>query len=90
MTKEELARAFVAGRPGRCYNAHTDGTTYTLHTSPIAKRVGNQVQFYWHGYYTLTTASHMNQILRALDAKFRVSYTAAERGGQTHFVWEGA
>ena len=73
MTKQELARAFVAGRPGRCHNAHTDGSTYTLHKSPIAVRVGDQIQLYWHGYYTVTTASHMNEILKALGAPYRVS-----------------
>lgn len=86
MTKEETARAFVAGRPGRCHNAHTDGTTYTLHTSPIAVRVGDQIQFYWHGYYTVTTASHMNAVLKALGASFRVSYAAARDSSATHFV----
>lgn len=88
MTKTELAQAFVRRKVGRCHNAHTDGTVYVLHESPIAKWVGDQVQFYWHGYYTPTTASHMNEILRALGAGFRVSYAAARDNKATHFVWE--
>lgn len=88
MTKTGIAQAFARRKPGRCHNAHTDGSTYVLHTSPIATWVDNQVQFYWHGYYTPTTASHMNDILRALGAGFRVSYAAARDSKATHFVWE--
>lgn len=88
MTKTDIARQFINRKPGRCHNAHTDGSTYVLHESPIAVWHGNQVQFYWHGYYTRTTASHMNEILRALGAKFRVSYAAARDKQETHFVLE--
>lgn len=88
MTKTEIAKAFAQREPGRCHNAHTDGSTYVLHESPIATWVGDQVQFYWHGHYTTTTASHMNGILRAIGASFRVSYAAARDSKATHFVWE--
>lgn len=88
MNKTELAQAFAHRKVGRCHNAHTDGTVYVLHTSPIATWVGDQVQFYWHGYYTTTTAAHMNTILKALGASFRVSHAAARDSNATHFVWE--
>ena len=87
MTKDELARAFVARKPGKCHNASTGGDVYTLHKSPIAVHEGNAVVFFWHGYYTPTTASHMNAILKALGASFRVSYAQARDTGATTFVW---
>ena len=87
MTKTELARAFVEGRCGTCHNAFTDGQTYTLHKSPIVVKCGNQYQFYWHGYYTPTTASHMNAVLKALGAPLRASYAQARDSGQEVFVW---
>lgn len=89
MTKDELAKAFAARKPGKCHNATTDGDVYTLHDSPIAHRTGAAVVFYWHGFYTPTTASHMNAILKALGAPFRVSYAQARKEGATTFVYEG-
>lgn len=87
MNKSELAKAFVSGQPGHCHNAHTDGQTYTLHESPIVVKRGTQYQFYWHRYYTRTTAAHMNEVLKALGAPFRVSYAQARDTNQDVFVW---
>lgn len=87
MTKDELARAFVARKPGKCHNASTGGDVYTLHQSPIAVHEKDSVVFFWHGYYTPTTAAHMNAILKALGASFRVSYAQARDTGATTFVW---
>lgn len=89
MNKAELAKAFVAGGSGSCHNAVTDGSRYLLHGHAIAVKEGKGVVFFWHGYYTTTTASHMNEILRALGAPFRVSYANARDNNDTHFVWEG-
>jgi hypothetical protein len=89
MNKAELAKAFVAGDSGACHNATTDGRRYLLHGHAIAVKTDGGVVFYWHGYYTRTTANHMNEILRALDASFRVSYANARDNKDTHFVWEG-
>ena len=89
MTKTEIARAFAQRKPGRCRNAHTDGATYTLHKSPIAVHKDGAVVFFWHGYYTVTTASHMNELLHALNAPFRVSYAQARRDNAVGFVVEG-
>ncbi len=86
MNKTQLAQAFVAGQHGRCHNAHTDGQTYTLHKSPIAVKEGDNVVFHWHGFYTTSTASHMNFILKALGAPVRASFAQARDTGQTHFV----
>ena len=63
------------------------GDVYTLHQSPIAVHEKDSVVFFWHGYYTPTTASHMNAILKALGASFRVSYAQARDTGATTFVW---
>ncbi len=87
MNKSELAKAFVSGKSGRCHNAHTDGQTYTLHKSPIVVKHGTQYQFYWHRYYTTSTAAHMNFILKELGAPFRVSYAQARDTNQDCFVW---
>jgi len=87
MRKDELARAFVARKPGKCHNASTGGDVYTLHYSPIAVNEKDSVKFFWHGHYTLTTASHMNAILKALGATFRVSYSRARDAGTTTFDW---
>jgi hypothetical protein len=88
MTKDQLAKAFVARKPGKCRNASTGGDVYTLYESPIAVHEKDAVVFYWHFFYTHTTASHMNAILKALGATFRVSYAQARDSGATAFVWE--
>ena len=88
MDMKQLAQAFANGKAGRCHNAHTDGTTYTLHNSPIAVRQDDAVVFHWHGFYTKSTANHMNHILRAFGAEFRVSFAQARDKRETHFVLE--
>ena len=86
MTKTELARAFVKGRNGTCHNAHTDGQTYWLHGHPIVVKEGKSYVFYWHGFYTMTTASHMNEVLKALGSNIRMSYANARDAKATHWV----
>lgn len=88
MTKTLIAHAFIAGNPGTCHNAVTDGQTYWLHGHPIAVKEGDNVVFYWHGYHTMTTASHMNGLLKALGAPFRVGYAKARDNNETHFVYK--
>jgi hypothetical protein len=67
MTMGELAKAFVAGKPGRCHNAMTDGREYTLHASVIArKNDDDSVTFDWCGWYTKTTTTHMANIIQAM------------------------
>lgn len=88
MTKTLIAHAFAGGYNGTCHNAVTDGQTYWLHGHPIAVKEGDSVVFYWHGYYTKTTASHMNGLLKALGAPIRVSHSAAAKAKATHFVYD--
>lgn len=88
MTKDELAKAFVSRKAGKCHNASTSGGVYTLHYSPIAVHEKDAVVFYWHGFYTRTRANHMNAILKALGSSFRVSHANARDSGATSFVWE--
>lgn len=73
MNKTQLAKAFVAGNTGKCHNAHTDGNTYYLHGHPIVQKIGSEYKFNWCGWYTQTTASHMNFVLRTLNAGVHVS-----------------
>jgi len=89
MTRQSTAEAFVQGVPGACHNAHTDGQTYYLHGHPIAVREGKSVVFYWHGFYTRTTAAHMNKVLKALGVRFaHMSCAAARDAKATHWVLE--
>ena len=86
MTRQSTDDAFAQGIPGKCHNAMTDGQTYLLHGHPIAVKQDGNVVFYWHGFYTRTTAAHMNDILRAIHADFRVGHARARDTAQTHFV----
>lgn len=86
MTVQSVANAFAQGRAAKCHNAATDGQTYTLHGSQIAfKTPEGLVQLDWCGYYTGTTARHLNAILKEYGQPFRVSYAQARQGGQTTF-----
>lgn len=86
MKNKEVARSFVAGERCRAGNAHTDGQAYYLHENPIVVKNGGKYTFYWFGYYTQTTARHMNNVLSALDAPFRVSYAEARKNQAVAFV----
>jgi hypothetical protein len=81
-TRQQTADAFAAGRPARCHNAATDGRTYRLHGHAIATRdATGAITFDWCGWFTTTTAAHMNAILAALKVPGqRVSYAAARDG----------
>ena len=74
MTIAKCARAFIEGRSKACHNSSTDGKLYLLHGHRIAERHAHGITFYWCDWYTVTTANHINHILIAMDAKFRVSY----------------
>lgn len=86
-TIAKVAQAFVEGRSAKCHNAHTDGHTYTLHRTVIARKLGPYlVEFNWGGWHTVTTANHMNYILDAMGVRGRVSYAQAERQGEGFFL----
>jgi len=80
MTIEKTAQSFAAGQPFKCHNATTNGTEYVLHRTIIAhvNDKGNLVTN-WGGYYTRTTASHLNAILKAFGSSRRVSYAQARK-----------
>ena len=75
MDIRNLALAFVAGKTGKCHNARierdTDGAIrYVLHRSTIATLApGGRGTIAWCGFYTATTANHINKILRAVGDK---------------------
>ena len=83
MTIEKTAQAFASGKPFKCHNAATNGTEYILHKTTIAhvNAKGNLVTN-WGGYYTRTTASHLNAILKAFGSSRRVSYAQARKYGE--------
>lgn len=83
MTIEKTAQAFASGKPFKCHNATTNGTEYILHKTTIAhvNAKGNLVTN-WGGYYTRTTASHLNAILKAFGSSRRVSYAQARKDSE--------
>ena len=82
-TKRATALAFAAGKAAHCHNARTDGTTYRLHNTDIARKIPGGVELNWGGWYKPTTASHMNEVLRAVGANTRVDFAMARDLGET-------
>ena len=81
-TVDQIAAAFAAGNSAKCGNANTDGSGYKLHKTIIAvKRAEGGVTLNWGGYYTPTTANHMNAVLKAMGIAKRVSYAQARDAG---------
>jgi hypothetical protein len=88
-TIDQVARAFINGQTAKCHNATTSGTEYKLHNTVIARKVDGGIEFNWGGFYTTTTASHMNAVIKAAygcGAK-RVSYAQARNSKATTFVY---
>jgi hypothetical protein len=80
-TRQQTADAFAAHRAAHCHNAKATATHYRLHGHAIATRdATGTVHFDWCGWFTATTAAHMNAVLRALGEPFRVSYAQARDG----------
>lgn len=77
----KVARAFINGQSATCHNSKTDGTTYWLHGHIIAQKREQGFVLNWCGWYTRTTANHMNYILAAAGKKVRVSYAEARDYG---------
>jgi len=63
-TIQQVAHAFVAGNKAQCHNAMTDGKAYYLHGHIIARCIpcSDHITYDWCGYYTATTAHHLNAI----------------------------
>lgn len=77
MKIKEVAKAFANKKPLTVGNASTDGNTYQLFGNTIAYRVGGSVIIDWCGYYTTSTARHLNNLAQALDADMRFSFAQA-------------
>lgn len=68
---QQAAEAFVAGHAAMTHNSRTDGLTYTLHNTVIARRLpSGAVKFNWGGWYTPTTANHLRAIRDALGSGY--------------------
>lgn len=81
-TIAQLANAFAAGKSAKCHNASTDGSGYKLHNTIIAvKHENGGVTLNWGGWYTPTTANHMNTVLKAMGINKRVGYASARDAG---------
>jgi hypothetical protein len=99
-TVKDVASAFAQGKPARCGNAYTDGGSYWLHGNRIARKYNGfnlesqpRVEFNWCGWYTPTTANHMDECLNALGVLFtehgnvgRPSHSRARDNNATVFV----
>jgi hypothetical protein len=97
-TKAQTAAAFANKLVASCHNAKTGAGIYQLHGHTIAKwekfeHEGEKlITLNWCGWYTPTTASHMNEILSALRAPTRVSYARARDlgvGGYNLYIKNG-
>lgn len=88
-TIDQVAHAFATGHTLSSHNSRTDGMNYYLHWNRIAERIGaHHVYFTWCGWYSVTTANHMNKVLEALRVPTRVSYAKARDAGTTDFTVE--
>ena len=94
MTIQSVAKAFANGKHAQCHNARTDGRSYWLYGNRIAtfedvpdlpKESYHQgmslASFDWCGWFTATTANHLNHIAKALDSHgARFGYARARDG----------
>lgn len=81
MNIDTVAKAFINGQRAACHNSKTDGMSYWLHGHMIAKKTEQGFVLNWCGWYTRTTANHMNKILKAAGKNVRVSYAEARDYG---------
>ena len=87
LTKPQLAKRFTINGTGRCHNARIEGSRYLLHGHPIVRRVSEDTYvFDWCGWYSRTTANHMNDILSALHIPERVSFAQARNSSARRFL----
>jgi len=89
-TIRDVALDFASGRSSKCHNASTDGMRYTLHRSIIAKWACEDLVIDWCGWYTPTTANHINAILDACLIGQHVSYADAKRQDVSRIVYPNA
>lgn len=81
-TIQQVAEAFAKGLTAKSHNSSTNGTAYYLHGHRIAEKVdAHHVRFDWCGWYTPTTANHMNYLLRAIGSQIKVSWSQRHESG---------
>lgn len=93
-TIAQVAKAFSQGKAARCHNAYTDGQSYWLHGSMIARKYNAfnflnepRIELKWCGWYTRTTANHLNKIVEVFGyTGQRLSYKQARDNGHRVIV----
>lgn len=79
MCIQRVATAFINGQRASSHNSKTDGTKYWLHGNLIAEKgINGSVIINWCGWYTRTTANHLNHIAKAYGYKHRFSAKMAK------------
>lgn len=79
MSIERVAKAFMQGKPATSHNSKTDGSSYWLHGNKIAQKgIEGSVIINWCGWYTPTTANHLNHIAKAYNWDKRFSRKIAQ------------
>ena len=96
-TRKTMALEFVKGNDRKLAHPSVElryplgaPNEYRLHGNVIASfNPGERtITFDWCGWYTPTTAAHMNEILRAVNSGMRVSYAQARDSGAVSFTAE--
>ena len=96
-TRKTMALEFIKGNGRKLAHSSVElryplgaPNEYRLHGNVIASFYPDEgkrtVTFDWCGWYTPTTAAHMNEILRAMGSTIRVSYSQARNSGATTFT----
>lgn len=93
-TVDTMAREFVSGNRKLSHPSVEiryplgSGTEYLLHGNRICRKgdAGNALHFDWCGWYTPTTANHINAILKAAGREIRVSYAQARKAKTREFL----
>ena len=79
MSIQRVAQAFMQGKPATSHNSKTDGSSYWLHGNKIAEKgIGGSVIIHWCGWYTPTTANHLNHISKVYSCNRRFSAKMAK------------
>lgn len=74
MCIQRVATAFINGQRASSHNSKTDGTKYWLHGNLIAEKgINGSVIIHWCGWYTRTTANHLNYIAKVYGYNRRFS-----------------
>jgi len=93
MDNKEIALTFVDGYSGKYGNVVTTAQEYRLFGHTICEYYNDGDKgiytFDWCGWYSQSTARHMNNILKAIDSNHRVSYTKDRDSGVDTFAIYG-